>query len=117
MNTSLAEEHVNADLESSPLADGGKRWLAENGLFSVEIITDRSVAFFADSIRREIFDILNLYIRDTDTLLALLQRAATFTNENPHTLFQESVGNELLFKFRKLQAADAQTLHLGLYQE
>jgi hypothetical protein len=117
MNTSLAEEHVNVDLESSPLASGGKRWMAENGTFGVEIIPNESVAFIADAIHREIFDILNLYVRDTDTLLALLQRAATFADDNPNTLFQESVENGLLFKFRKLKVADAQTLQFGLYQE
>ncbi len=91
--------------------------MAQNGAFGVEIIPNASVAFIADEIHREVFDILNLYIRDADTLLALLGRAATFANDNPNTLFQESVGNGLLFKFRKLQAADAQTLQFGLYQE
>jgi hypothetical protein len=114
MNTSLAEEHLNATLESSVLANGNKRWLGESPNYYVEIIPNESVSFILNEINGNVFDIINLYIRDTEKTLGHLKNAAAFVRDNPNTLFQEEIGGGLLLKVRKIQATDGATLCLTI---
>ena len=118
MNTSAAQLRF-VDLEFSDQIDakGQKRIFAANKTAKVEIYPDRSVSMFLDSVTRDVWDVVGLYLGDDQKVDDLLKQASLFCRDNPNTPFQDMLSDTIYFEMTKIQATDGGIVFLRIYED